>query len=185
MSENICPWWIGYLLASPIRKLMHSPDKILGPYVKPGMRILEIGPGMGFFTLPMARFVGEHGQIVCVDVQQKMIRSLSKRARKASLSSRISTRTCSAASLGIEDLAGTIDFALAFAVVHEIPDTKNLFQEINASLKKGAQLLISEPAGHVTQDGFQKTIEIAHANGFDSVGLPTIKQSLSSLLVKV
>ncbi len=163
---------------------MQNPNEILGPYLKPGMRILEVGPGMGFFTLPMARLVGEDGQIVCVDVQEKMIRSLAKRARKAGLSSRITARICSGASLQIEDLAGTMDFALAFAVVHEVPDTRMLFQEIYRSLKKDARLLISEPTGHVTQNDFQRTLEIAHAIGFRSVGSPKIRRSLSSLFVK-
>ena len=184
MSERICPWWIGYLLASPVRRMKQNPEEILGPYVKPGMKILEIGPGMGFFTLPMARMVGEHGQIVCVDVQEKMIRNLLRRARKAELSLRIVARTCSTTSLHVEELVDTMDFVLAFAVVHEVPDTKKLFQEIHSSLKKGGRLLLAEPAGHVTQDGYQRTLAIAQAIGLSVVDSPKIPRSLSSLMVK-
>src|SRR3954447_24902465 len=54
MSGHVCPWWIGYLLVSPLRRWMQNPDELIAPYVTPGMTVLEPGPGMGFFTLPLA-----------------------------------------------------------------------------------------------------------------------------------
>ncbi len=94
MEKRICPWYLGYVLASPLRRLFQKPEKILGPYVKPGMKILEVGPGMGFFSLPMARLVGGTGRIVCIDLQEKMLHHLRRRAVKANLQSRIETRLC-------------------------------------------------------------------------------------------
>jgi len=73
MSKRVCPWWLGYLLASPIRRLLHNPTRILTPFVRPGMTVLEPGPGMGYFTLELARLVGTSGRVVAVDVQPKMI----------------------------------------------------------------------------------------------------------------
>ena len=64
MSQRVCPWWLGYLLASPLRRLMQDPVKVLAPYVREGMIVLEPGPGMGFFTLELARLVGPSGRIV-------------------------------------------------------------------------------------------------------------------------
>jgi len=58
MAEKVCPVWVGYLLASPIRKLFQNPPKILSPYVENGMKVLDIGCVMGFFSLPLARMVG-------------------------------------------------------------------------------------------------------------------------------
>ena len=55
MAHRVCPWWLGYLLASPLRRLMANPRKLLAPYVHEGMTVLEPGPGMGFFTLELAR----------------------------------------------------------------------------------------------------------------------------------
>ena len=50
MVHRVCPWWLGYFLASPIRQwLGQDPIKILSPYVREGMIVLEPGPGMGFF----------------------------------------------------------------------------------------------------------------------------------------
>jgi hypothetical protein len=64
MAEDCaCPSWAGYLLASPIRKLLQNPNRILSPYVRAGMNVLEPGPGMGFFTLELARLVGLEGRV--------------------------------------------------------------------------------------------------------------------------
>jgi ubiquinone/menaquinone biosynthesis C-methylase UbiE len=184
MAERVCPWWMGYVLASPIRRLMQNPEKILGPYVLPSMKVLEIGPGMGFFTIPAARMVAKEGKIVCVDLQEKMIEELMKRVNKAGLSDRVETRTCTSSSLQIDDLSGIFDLAIAFAVVHEVPDVTNLMLEIYKGLKNGGRLLISEPAGHVTEDGFRQTIASARSVGFKELESPTIQGSISQLLVK-
>ena len=69
----VCPWWLGYLCIGPIRRLQHDPARILAPYVSEGMTVLEPGPGMGFFTLELARIVGPAGRVIAVDVQPKMI----------------------------------------------------------------------------------------------------------------
>jgi predicted methyltransferase len=84
MAHRVCPWWIGYLLASPLRRWFgQDPAKILSPYVREAMTVLEPGPGMGFFTIPLARLVGPSGRVVTVDLQPKMIESLKRRASKA------------------------------------------------------------------------------------------------------
>jgi ubiquinone/menaquinone biosynthesis C-methylase UbiE len=148
------------------------------------MWVLEIGPGMGFFTLPSARMVAKEGKIVCVDLQEKMIEGLMKRMNKAGLSDRVEARTCTSSSLQIDDLSGKFDLAIAFAVVHEVPDVTNLMSEIYKALKKGGRLLISEPAGHVTEDGFRETIASARSVGFKKLESPTIRRSISQLLAK-
>jgi ubiquinone/menaquinone biosynthesis C-methylase UbiE len=188
MSNNekahICPWWLGYLLASPIRRLLQNPDPIISPYVKNGMHVLEIGPGMGFFSLPLAKFVGGTGRVICIDTQEKMVRGLIKRAAKAGLSERIDARVCPGTSLQIEDLSGKIDFALLFAVVHEVPDQKNLFVETYNAMRSGGVVLISEPAGHVTDKAFKYTLSLAQEAGFCVADTPQVKRSLSAILKK-
>jgi len=176
---------MGYLLASPLRRLYHHPENMLGPYITPGMNILEIGPGMGFFSLPMARLVGAHGRVTCVDLQEKMLRSLERRALKHHLSERIVVHRCSESSLQIENLEGTIDFALAFAVVHEVPNQETLFLEIGRSLRHDGLLLVAEPRGHVTDENFDKTIAIARQKSMVVVDSPNINGSHSSLLKKI
>src|SRR5512138_823129 len=108
MGHRVCPWWIGWLLASPIRKLVQDPARILGPFVRDGMTVLEPGPGMGFFTLELARRVGPGGRVVAVDLQPEMLAGLRRRAARAGLEKQLDARLASATSLGIDDLAGKV-----------------------------------------------------------------------------
>lgn len=182
MAQRVCPVWIGYLLACPLRRLIQNPGKLLRPCVRGGMTVLEIGPGMGFFSLPMARMVGPGGKVVCVDLQPKMLEGLRRRAQKAGLADRIETRPCSEDSLSITDLAGQVDFALALAVVHEVPDPKGLFSQIHQVLKPGASCLVAEPKGHVSAEDFRCMVSMAHTHGFDVVDRPQIRGSLAIVL---
>lgn len=184
MAGKVCSVWTGYFLSCPVRKLIQHPRKILAPYIKKDMEVVDVGCAMGFFGLPLARLVGPAGKVFCVDLQEEMIRSLQKRARKAGLFDRIETRVCSQNSLGLVDLKGQIDFALAFAVVHEVPDAGSFFEEIYETLKPAAKFLVSEPNGHVSQEDFEETISIANESGFETVSSPEIKSSRSVLLEK-
>lgn len=185
MSEHICPWWLGYLLASPLRKWMgQDPMKILRPYVREGMTVLEPGPGMGFFTLPLAQLVAPSGRVIAVDVQSKMITSMKRRAAKAGVLDRIDPRVAASDTLGVDDLAGKVDFALAFAVVHEFPDAKKLFAEIAAASKPDAQLLVAEPSGHVNEKKFEDEVKAALATQFMVSDRPSISRSHAVLLTR-
>ena len=184
MSQHVCPFWVGYFLLSQVRKLITNPDRILELYVKPGMAVLDAGTAMGFFSLPLARMVGESGRVVCVDLQERMISSLKKRAVNAGLDDRMEFRVCTSESLAIDDLSGTIDFALAVAVVHEVPDQRRFLTEIFNALKKGGGLLFSEPAGHVSRDGFNGTLSLARAVGFEIHETRKIIRNHSALLRK-
>jgi ubiquinone/menaquinone biosynthesis C-methylase UbiE len=184
MAERVCPVWIGYLLLSPLRKLMQNPYKILSGHVISGMKVMDIGSAMGYFSLPLADLVGTNGKVFCIDMQEKMLDVLMKRATKANLENRIVPRVCNQNSLMIDDLKEKIDFALTFAMVHEVPDTPLLFTEIFNALKPKGHLLVSEPAGHVSQEAFENTISIAKQKGFTLIERPIIRRSLSALFQK-
>jgi ubiquinone/menaquinone biosynthesis C-methylase UbiE len=182
LSHRVCPWWLGYLLASPLRRFLQDPDEILRPYAEEGMSALDVGCGMGFFSLPLAKLVGEKGRVVCVDLQEKMIKGLIARAKKAGLSERIDARVCSQSSLGVNDLAGKIDFALVFALVHEVPDKENLFSEIYRTMRRNGKLLVAEPRGHVLRADFARTVSLAQSRGFEVVRDLEISRSRAVLL---
>jgi len=149
-----------------------------------GMRVLDVGAGMGFFSLPMARMVGERGRVICVDIQEKMLESLRKRARRAGLLGRIEARLASQFSLSLDDMSGTIDFTLAFAVVHEMPDQALMFEEVRRAMKPSALMLLCEPVGHVTQLDFNETLALAHSHGFETVEMLKVKRNHSVLMRK-
>jgi len=182
MAQHVCPWYLGYFLINPLRRFFHDPEEILAPYVKTGMRVLEVGPGMGYFSLALARLTGETGRVVAVDMEERMLRRLKKRARRAGLSGTIEPRLCTKASLAVSDLEGTMDFALAFAVVHEVPDQKTLFAEIHRALRPQGLLLVSEPAGHVSGEEFARMLLTARSAGFSARSSPVIARSLSAVL---
>ena len=184
MSQRVCPWWLGYLLACPARRWIQDPGGIVAPYVREGMVALEPGPGMGFFTLELARRVGESGRVVAVDVQPKMLRSLDRRAAKAGLAGRVETRLAQPDSLGVADLAGGVDFALVFAMVHEVPDAGGLFRDIAQALKPGGSVLLAEPAGHVGASAFEGELTLAAGAGLTVAERPVIHRSRAALLRK-
>jgi ubiquinone/menaquinone biosynthesis C-methylase UbiE len=180
--KHVCPWWIGYLLLSPLRRLAQNPQKMLAPYIEPGTIALDVGCGMGFFSLDMARMVGPEGQVVCVDLQPKMIKALVRRATKAGVIDRIDHRVCDRNGLGLEDLGGKIGFALAFAIVHEVPDAEAFFGQIYPALRPGGTCLVAEPKGHVSEKRFEETIAAAQSAGFEVTGRPEIRRSRAVLL---
>ena len=166
MAARVCPPWKGYLLLNPLRKLLENPNKILGQFVREGMTVLEPGCGMGYFSLPLARLVGPEGRVVVVEIQPKMLSALERRARKAGLLSRMELRQARADRLGVEDLAAAVDFAGALHLVHEVPDQSSFFTEIWEILKPGSKLLVIEPRGHVSQDQFERSVDVAETIGF-------------------
>ena len=183
MSERVCPWWLGYFLASPLRRLMLDPYQLLAPYVREGMTVLEPGPGMGFFTVELARLVGT-GRVIALDIQPKMIEGLKRRVAKAGLLDRVDARVARKDSLGLNDLNGKVDFVLAFAMVHEMPDSARFFAEAAQAAKPGAQLLLVEPGGHVSLAKFETELKEATQAGFQLVDRPTIRRSRAALLRK-
>lgn len=170
MAHGVCPWWLGYLLLLPLRRLRHSARRILGPHLREGMMVVEPGPGMGFFTLDMARMVGPKGRVVAVDVQEKMLRVLRRRAAKAGLAERIDARLAPAERLGLDDLLGRADLVVAIYMVHEMPDAAGFFAEAHRALRPGGRLLFAEPRHHVSNATFDRSLEAAARAGFASAG---------------
>ena len=51
--SHVCPSWCGFFIDNPLRRLIHNPTKIFGPYVQPGMTVMDVGCGMGLFSIAM------------------------------------------------------------------------------------------------------------------------------------
>jgi len=185
MSEHrVCPWWIGYLLASPLRRFWHDPREILGPHVREGMTVLEPGPGMGFFTLELLRLSGPSGRVVVVEIQPRMVTALKRRAAQAELLNRLDVRLAQPDSMRLADLVGTVDFALAFAVVHELPAAGSFFAEVSRALRPCARMLLAEPTGHVKPAEFEAELRHAAGAGLSPMDRPAIRHSRTALLEK-
>jgi ubiquinone/menaquinone biosynthesis C-methylase UbiE len=182
MASHVCPWWLGYVLISPLRRLWQRPETILAPFVRERMLVLEPGCGMGFFTLDLARMVGPEGRVVAVDLQERMLAGLRRRAAGAGLLDRIDARLAQADRLGVADLAGRVDVAFALHVVHEVPDVAAFFAEVAAALKPEGRLLFVEPRGHVSEDAFAASLALAEKAGLRVVERPRIRRDPAALL---
>lgn len=180
-----CPWYLGYFLLNPLRRLRQHPTRLLKPFVHAGNRVLEPGPGMGYFTLELARLVGPTGKVHVVDIEPRMLKALGRRAKFARLENRVDMRLGREDGLGITDLAGEIDFVLAFAVVHELGNVAGFFAEAAVALKTGGRLLLAEPAGHVSETFFAQECAAAEAAGLSVIDRPDIWQSRAAVFAKI
>lgn len=176
---GVCTWWIAYTFDNPLRRLIHKPQKVLGNYVKEGMAVMDLGCGMGHFSIGMAGLVGSTGRVIAVDLQQKMLDVMERRAQRAGLDDRILPHLCQVDDIGIEEQA---DFILAFWMVHEVPDQNKFFKQLKSFLTAQGKILIAEPKMHVTAEGFKRTLDIAQARGLQCIEKPAISLSHAALL---
>lgn len=177
---RVCKWWYAYTFDNKIRTLFHKPERIVGPYLQEGMTAVDIGCGMGYFSIAMARLIGDSGRVVSVDLQQKMLDVLHKRAVKAGVANRIALHRCEKDKIGMNCEA---DFVLAFWMVHEVPDAAKFLSEIHSILKPGGKFLIAEPKLHVTRSSYDETLRFAVQAGFEITASPKVAFSRASLLV--
>lgn len=184
MAFKIFSMWIDYIFYKLLRRFHQNPRRILGNYVKPGMTVLDVGCGAGFFSLGMAKMVGPDGKVVSVDLQAEMIESLRQQAAAAGLSERIDARICSDRSLEIDDFTGQIDFALAFYVVHHAADVPELMTEVHRVLKPRGRLLVVEPRHHASADECQVTEAAAQQAGLTIAGHPKLIRDWAVMFVK-
>ena len=178
-QKFVCPWWLCFTFDNPLRKLLHNPAAILGPYIKPGDNVIDVGAGMGYFSIPMARLVGPAGHVTAVDIQTKMLSALAERAQRQGVSERITTHLASPGSL---DHHSRADFILAFWMVHEVPDQRGFLTEIYNLLKPDGLFLLVEPIVHVSKKSFLQTLTTAEDVGFFIKENPKIAISHSALL---
>ncbi|MBI5529459.1 MAG: methyltransferase domain-containing protein [Deltaproteobacteria bacterium] len=162
--EHVCPWWMTYLFDNPIRRLIHDPRRMMEKFVRPGMRVADIGCGMGCFTVALAELAGPPGQVQAVDLQEQQLRAVGRRCRRGGVSDRVKLVRAGEDRLGLE---GPLDFVLAFWMVHEVPDQGRFFGEILSALGSGGRLLVAEPKFHVTRRDTEVELSLARSRGIE------------------
>lgn len=176
-DPHVCPWWLAYTFDNPFRRLFHSPEMIFFPHLKKGMTAVDLGCGMGYFSIGMARMVGDSGKVISVDIQQKMLDILQRRALKAGMENRIHTHRAIPDRIGLAHHSDEIDLALTFWMVHETPHIENFVTEIYSLVKPGGKYLLAEPRIHVSQALFQRITAAAAQAGFHFLTRPRIALS--------
>jgi len=178
-DHHVCPWWLAYTFDNPLRRIIHNPKTILGDYIKPGMTVMDIGCGLGYFTLGLAELVGETGKVIAVDLQQEMLDIMLKRAKRKGLEQRITSHRAKPDSI---NNSTKVDFILVFWMVHEVPDPLLFFSEVAANLKPAGKVLYSEPAFHVPAQKFYAILAAADKAGLNKISDITIRFSRTALL---
>jgi ubiquinone/menaquinone biosynthesis C-methylase UbiE len=174
--------WTAPFFDNLFRKIFQDPEKIVGPYVRPGMTAMDIGCGPGFFTLAMAKMVGPGGKVIAIDMQQEMLDLVKRKSDQAGLSDRIRFHRCRQDSLDTDAKAG---FILSFYMVHEVPERDALFREGSGLLEPGGRYLIVEPGFHVSAEAFEDTLRHAEKAGFGVEERPKVRFSRAALLKKL
>ena len=180
--NRVCPVELANSLDNKIRKWIQNPQKILAPYIKEGMTALDIGCGPGFFSIELAKLVGEDGKVIAADLQQGMLQILRDKIKGTVPEGRIKLEKCEKDNIHVSE---SVDFILTFYMVHEVPDKNTFFKQLHRILKDQGQYLLVEPKlFHVSYKEFQSTITLAQDNGFESFPGPKLFASWSAILRK-
>jgi tRNA A58 N-methylase Trm61 len=177
-DEHVCPWWCCFTFDNPIRRLFQNPYQLLSPYVDDGSTVMDIGPGMGYFTIPLCKLVGKKGRVIAIDIQERMLVELRNRASRVGITDNLITHLSKPTEFGINEKA---DFILAFWMIHEVPDQTQFFTNVKMLMNSEARFLIAEPLIHVTSKMFNLTLEKATGVGLKLKETPKISFSRTAL----
>jgi ubiquinone/menaquinone biosynthesis C-methylase UbiE len=142
-NPSACPYGQRFWVEAPhpiiTRERLRS---VLAPAA--GERVLEIGPGVGYYTLDIAEWVGPEGTVEIFDLQQEFLDHVLKRAAERNLANVTPTQG-DATALPYED--DSIDAVVLTAVLGEIPDPAAALRQIARVLKPGGRLVVGELFG--------------------------------------
>lgn len=135
------PHELWFLLEVPGRRLIQSPEKLADRLcLAPGSRVLEIGPGSGFFSVAVARRIAA-GRLELLDLQPAMLERIRRKMRRAALGNVGYT----AGSAGALPFArDSFDVAFMVAVLGEVPDEAACLREVWRVLRPGGLLSVTE-----------------------------------------
>lgn len=177
-SNRVCPVERAGGLDNRLRALFQNPRRILRPFVGEGMTVIDAGCGPGFFSVEMARLVGESGRVYACDLQEGMLRLVRSKIEGSGLASRTVLHRCLPDRIGLSVKA---DFALAFYMLHELPDQGSFFAEMLSLLQPAGRLLVVEPPFHVSKASFASSIGLALDAGFRLLERPRVAFSRTAL----
>jgi ubiquinone/menaquinone biosynthesis C-methylase UbiE len=179
-KNRVCPAELAGSLDNKIRRWFQNPQKILVLYIKEEMKVLDIGCGPGFFSIELAKMVGNNGKVFSVDLQEGMLQKIRNKIQETELEDRIKLIKSEGDQVNIPE---KVDFILAFYMIHEVPNKNRLFEALKNVLSEKGQFLIVEPKFfHVTKKEFGLTMQIGKKAGFKVTQGPKLSFSFSSIL---
>lgn len=161
-GSGLAFWMISVMHDNPLLPLLKNPYRLLeSAGLRSGQKVLEVGCGPGFFTIPAAKMVGEKGLIYAIDVNQRAIKRIEEKKRKYGIDN-IRPILGNAANSGLED--NSFDLAFVFGLRYIAGGLGNLVSEMQRILKAGGILSFEKTTGFseklvhdVERAGFLKT----------------------------
>jgi SAM-dependent methyltransferase len=148
-NPSACPYSQRFWVEAPRPLITRARlRETLAP--EPGERVLEIGPGTGYYTLDLATWVGPDGTVEIFDLQQEMLDHTMRRveqrrsANGAGLAPVTATRG-DAQALPYDD--ATFDAVVLVTVLGEIPDPERALAEVARVVRPGGRLIVGELVG--------------------------------------
>jgi ubiquinone/menaquinone biosynthesis C-methylase UbiE len=139
-NPSACPYGLRFVVGLPHPFITRARLRdVLAP--RPGERVLEVGPGAGYYALPVARWLEPGGTLDVLDVQRKMLDYVVRRAAEDGITNVVPTQA-DARALPYPD-AG-FDGAYLTLVLGEVPDQERALRELRRVLKPGGRLVVGE-----------------------------------------
>jgi ubiquinone/menaquinone biosynthesis C-methylase UbiE len=168
-NPSACPYSQRFWVEAPHPLITRERlRRALGP--EPGERVLEIGPGTGYYTLDLAGWVGAEGEVAIFDLQQEMLDHTVRRARERGIWNVTATRG-DAQELPYDD--GSFDAVILIATLGEIPDQDAALREAARVLRRGGRLIVGELLGdphYVTPGSLERRADAAGLRLEDRIG---------------
>lgn len=142
-NPSACPYSQRFWVQAPHPFITRERLRdVLAP--APGERLLEIGPGTGYYSLDLAGWVAPGGTLEIFDIQQEMLDHTMRRVGEAGIENVVATQG-DARSLPYED--DSVDAVVLITVLGEIPDPEQALREISRVLRPGGRLVVGELFG--------------------------------------
>jgi len=156
MASHRTPPWLMDWFDRTLRGVLYDAERIVGPYVRPGDRVADIGCGAGFYSVALSRLVGAGGEVVLLDAQQAMLdRTLARCAADPRATARLTPVLADGAELPID---GRLDFVLLSWMLHEVEDPRGLWERLAALLAPAGHALVIEPLVHVSRARYEREL---------------------------
>jgi ubiquinone/menaquinone biosynthesis C-methylase UbiE len=162
-DPSACPYGLRFSLDLPHPSVTRSRlREILSP--EPGQRVLEIGPGTGYYTLQAARWLEPGGTLEILDVQQEMLDHTMRRAGALGVSNIVPTQG-DAQALPFPD--EHFDSAYLVATLGEVPDKGRALRELRRVLKREGRLVVGEVLLDPHRVSLEELGRLTNASGLD------------------
>lgn len=157
------PHQLSFLLSNPLRRLVDPPERLADRLeLSADFRVLEIGPGPGFYSVEVARRI-PRGHLELYDIQPEMLAKARRKLERAGLEN-FGCTVGDAANLPFD--AGTFDVAFLVAVLGEVTDRRACVRSVHRVLRDGGLLSVTEMPGDPDRLSVEQVRRAAEGAGF-------------------